>query len=343
MGVTIKDVAKEVGVAPSTVSRTLKDHPSISKETKDRVRKAMDKLGYVPNVAARNLASNFSNAVGVVFPTINTKDRAGNPFYLEIMTAINDEAVNHQLTVSVATGHNEEELLSNVELMYRQKRVDGFILLYVSEDDPVLDYLVNNSVPFTIIGQPYRYQNELSCVDNDNQVLGRTATDYLISKNHENILFVTNIKNEHFFKERYQGYRRSMEESNLKVHDYMTLAEPEDFLVLENYIKSQKITACLSVDDMFALRLVQFIQMIGLKVPDDISVISFNNSIFTTLIHPYITSIDINTEELGKVAVQEYLQQLKPETAVKKRVIIPHQLIENETVISLKHTNTYQK
>lgn len=336
MSVTIKDVAREVGVAPSTVSRALKDHPSISEETKERVRKAMDKLGYVPNVAARNLASNLSNAVGVILPALGTKDKESNPFYLEVIAAINEEASHHQMTVSLATGENQEELLKNVQLMYRQKRVDGFILLYVREDDQVLDYLVDQHVPFTIIGQPYKYHNEASCVDNDNQILGRTATQYLIDKGHSNVLFVTNTENENFFKERYLGYRRCLKEQNLKVLDYSVLKEASDFLALKDKITSSQVSACIAIDDMFALRLIQFIQLNDWSVPDDISVISFNNSIFSTLIHPYITSIDVNSKELGHLALQEFLEQLKKTDSVKKRIIIPHRLIERETVISYK-------
>ena len=90
---------------------------------------------------------------------------------------------------------------------------------------------------------------------------------------------------------------------------------------------------------MFALRLIQLLNLFNYQVPDDVSVISFNNSIFTTLLHPYITSIDVNINELGKTAIQEFLVQLKEKEGLKKRVIIPHVLIENETVKRLEIEN----
>ena len=107
MSVTIKDVAKEVGVAPSTVSRTLKDHPSISKETKERVRKAMDKLGYVPNVSAQNLANKYVNTIGVILPATSSKERSNNPFYLEMLMAMNEEASQQKVTIAIASGHSD--------------------------------------------------------------------------------------------------------------------------------------------------------------------------------------------------------------------------------------------
>lgn len=335
MSVTIKDVAREVGVAPSTVSRTLKDHPSISNETKEKVRKAMDKLGYVPNVSAQNLANKYVNTIGAILPVTCSKERKSNPFYLEMITAMNEEASQQKVTIAIASGKSEAELLENVQLMYRQKRVDGFILMYSQEDDPVLDYLVEQNVPFTVIGQPYKYHNEANCVDNDNQLLGMTATEHLIEKGHEKILFVTNNQSENFSLDRYFGYQKAMLGNQLKSYPVVPLIKPADFADFDRLVKEIKPTACIAVDDMFALRLIQMLDLLGEKVPDDISVISFNNSVFTTLLHPYITSIDVNIDELGKTAVQEFLLQLK-EKGLKKRIIIPHKLIENETVRSIK-------
>lgn len=336
MSVTIKDVAKEVGVAPSTVSRTLKDHPSISKETKEKVRKAMAKLGYVPNVSAQNLANKYVNTIGVILPVTGSKERKSNPFYLEMITAMNEEASHQKITIAIASGETRSELLENVQLMYRQKRVDGFILMYSEEDDLILDYLVTSKVPFTIIGQPYKYHNEANSVDNDNQLLGWSATQYLIEKGHKDIVFVTNNINGNFFRERYFGYEKCLKENNLESHAVLPLITPEDYAKFEKFIEEKKPSACLAIDDMFALRLIQMMNLLGYQVPDDMSVISFNNSIFTTLIHPYITSIDVNISELGKTAVTEFLAQLKQENSLKKRVIIPHTLIENETVLQYK-------
>lgn len=334
MSVTIKDVAKEVGVAPSTVSRTLQDHPSISKETKERVRKTMARLGYVPNVAAQNLAKNFANTVGVILPVMDSKERQSNPFYLEVISAMNEEARKQKVTVAIASGNTQEELLESVELMYRQKRVDGFILLYVKEKDPILDYLVKNKVPFTLVGNAYKYSNEASCVDNDNQLLGYTATKHLIDKGHQQIIFVTNNRQENFVEERFEGYLRALKEYQLPLHPEVALIETSDYSEFGTLMNDLKPTACLAIDDMFALRLIQMLNYLGYQVPDDVSLISFNSSVFTTLIHPYITSLDINTQLLGKTAVEEFLIQLKEPEAVKKRVIIPHKLIEQETVIN---------
>ena len=91
MSITVKDVAKRAGVATSTVSRVINDHPSISEETKKRVRAIMDDMGYIPNLTARNLGKQVSNAIGIILPPLDSKERLGNPFYLETIETIKDE------------------------------------------------------------------------------------------------------------------------------------------------------------------------------------------------------------------------------------------------------------
>ena len=167
MAITVKDVAKKAGVATSTVSRVINDHPSISESTKKKVRKVMDDLGYVPNMTARNLGKRISSAIGVILPPLDSKERLGNPFYLEIMEAINEEARLYDMTTAIATAKSFDVLLENVKRMHLQKQVDGFILVYSDSKDPVIDYLYENNIPFTLIGQPYQHETEIVYVDND--------------------------------------------------------------------------------------------------------------------------------------------------------------------------------
>ena len=173
MSITVKGVAKKAGVATSTVSRVINDHPSISEETKKKVRKVMNELGYTPNLAARNLGKQTASAIGVVLPPLDTKERIGNPFHLETIQIINEEANRHGMSVAVVSSKNFETSLANVERMHRQKQVDGFILTYSDKNDPIIHYLEENQIPFTLIGQPYNQEEKVVYVDNDNQLLGK--------------------------------------------------------------------------------------------------------------------------------------------------------------------------
>lgn len=119
MTVTIKDVAKLAGVNASTVSRAIHDSKAISDKTKEKVKKAMLELGYSRNAAAQTLASGKAGAIGVVFPPIENKSE--QPFFMKILTAINEAARQNNITVSIASGHSNAELLSQVKVMYQEK------------------------------------------------------------------------------------------------------------------------------------------------------------------------------------------------------------------------------
>lgn len=336
MSITVKDVAKQAGVAASTVSRVINDHPSISPETKRKVRKVMDELGYVPNLTARNLGMQIASTIGVILPPLDSKERLGNPFYLETIEAVSETAANYQMSVAVASAPDFDSLLATVERMHRQKQVDGFILTYSDQRDPVIDYLLAEKVPFTLIGQPYQHEDQITFIDNDNQLLGRQATDYLIQRGHRNILFVTNTTQENVFFERYFGYQRAMMIAGLTVHNAAAFKEPEDYIDFEAVLKKHQITALVVIDDIFAMRVMQLANMYGYRIPDDLSVISFNNSIFATLTHPYLTSMDVDVSRLGQVATQKLMEQIKAKTSEGMQIIVPHQLIPRETVMDLK-------
>src|SRR5699024_3980969 len=290
--VTIKDVAAKAGVNPSTVSRVLKDNKSISQKTKDKVRQAMAELGYVPNVAAQMLASGLTYNIGLIFPPLLTPDRLSEPFFMQILSTITSEAKLHDFTVSIATGMTVDELEEQVKLMYRQKRVDGFIVIYSDPEDPVRRYLMDNKVPFVIVGAPEGYENDITYIDNDNQLMGRRAVEYLYEKGHHNLLFVTDDLQSEVSAERYFGYLRDTEKLGLNSQPAL-LFDRREPMVIESFIqqiKEQEATALIVIADTISVRITQLLHDYQLSVPDDISIITFNNSSYSTLIHPYLTT-----------------------------------------------------
>lgn len=332
--VTLKDVAERAGVNASTVSRTLKDSSSISAKTKEKVRKAIAELGYVSNVTAARLASGLTKAVGLVLPPMTTPDRITNPFFMEILAAVNDEARQHDLTISIAIGNSLEDLFDQVSLMFKQKLVDGFIVLYSEKGDPVSQYLKENDIPFVIVGQAEELMNEVTFIDNDNQLMARTAVDYLYEKGHRRILFVTDDRGSEIYLERYFGYVRGVSHLDLPIFDSGLFDRhlPESLDDLMSHIKKNDVTAVIVIDDMLAVRFMQFLSFYGLKVPDDISMISFNNSTYARMVHPYLTSFDINIETLGRTSLQRLLRKIENRSVKAEKVIVPFELKERESV-----------
>ncbi len=328
---TIKDVAKRAGVSPSTVSRTLKDNPSISEETKVKVRAAMDELGYVPNSAAQMLATGLTHSLGVVLPPLTDRENISQPFYMEILTAINEEASCNSQVVSIATGATLEELVKQVELMHRQKRADGFIILYSETNDPVKDYLLKEKVPFVVVGAAVDNNDKVTYIDNDNKELGQEAVNYLRTKGHQKIGFVTDDLFGQVGQERYQGYIEATKEFNLETYPELVFSSKVIDSLKEN-LKSNQLTALIVKDDLIALRFIQWLNNQGIRVPEDYAIISFNNSTFSEIMHPFLTTYDINIKELGKESVLRLLDLLKNPKTKAQKITIPFKLIERESV-----------
>src|SRR5690625_4691707 len=167
MSVTIKDVAKAANVSPSTVSRVISDSPKISEQTKKRVRKVMQELGYHPNYIARSLASNKPNVIGIVFP------RSGNlafqnPFFSEVLRGITSEANVVKYGIELAAGSNKEEIYDNVVQMVQGRRVDGIIMLYSQKDDIIIKYIQKMNFTFVIIIQPTDQKECITIIDKTN-------------------------------------------------------------------------------------------------------------------------------------------------------------------------------
>lgn len=319
MAVTIKDVARRAGVNPSTVSRAIHNHSAISEKTKERVRKAMADLDYSRNSAAQMLASGKSGAIGVIFPPIENKSE--QPFFMKILTAINEEAHQNKITVSIASGHTIEELLSQVRVMYQEKRVDGFIVLYAGEADDVRDYLLAGEIPFVIVGTPIERANEMTAVDNDNKLMGAEAAQYLAGLGHKKLAFVTNTDKGEVFHERYRGFEEKIKSLGLNGQ----LLYTSESLALDN------VTALVVLDDILAIKVIQGLTERGITVPDDISVISFNNSVFASLIHPYLTTFDINIMQLGHRSVQKLLHLIADPDDFREKVTVPFELKVRES------------
>ena len=121
--------------------------------------------------------------------------------------------------------------------------------------------------------------------------------------------------------------------AGLTVHPSVVIEQPEDYLAFDAILKKSQATALVVIDDIFALRTMQLAQMYGYRIPDTLSIISFNNSIFATLTHPYLTSIDIDISELGRVAMQKLYELIHDEISSDVRLVIPHQLVKRETVV----------
>ncbi|MCH1626150.1 LacI family DNA-binding transcriptional regulator [Fredinandcohnia quinoae] len=335
MTVTIKDVAKLANVAPSTVSRVIADNPRISEETKIRVRKAMEKLGYHPNLIARSLASKSTQSIGLVMPSSADKVFQ-NPFFPEVIRGISKGAHEKEYSLYWSTGETTDEIYEGVVQMVQGRRVDGLVLLYSRFDDEVVNYLQKNNFPFVVIGKPYKDIEQITHVDNDNFRASKEVTEYLIGLGHERIAFVGGSLSLVVTIDRLLGYETAIKNAGLPNRDeYISneefLKEGGQEAITELLSLSEPPTALVVADDLMALGVVNKLDEIGKVVPDDISVVSFNNVLLTEISRPPLTSVDINIFRLGYEAAKNLIEKVEDPQEPVKRIIIPHQLIKRQS------------
>ena len=258
MAVTIKDVARLAGVSTSTVSRVCNNNPAISRETQERVRKAMAELGYEPAAPADNQPEPIK-MIGIVLPPTD-HDGYENTFSLKAIRGISQVCNQRGVASTVITGRDHEEILRSIQTLHRSGRIDGFIMLYSRKKDVVIDYLCEQGLLYVMVGKPGELAEQTICVGNDNLLAARDATDYLYNLGHRNIAYLGVRNDSVYMEERRAGYQLSMMLHNLPVTpDCCVEVEDADFdgisIVEELLDRENRPTAFLVSDDIVGLLL----------------------------------------------------------------------------------------
>lgn len=337
MAVTLKDVAALAGVSPSTVSRTCKDNPSISEETKEKVRRAMAQLGYEPGFSSQPNASSAQNTrtIGIILPP-SQKETYENAFYLEAIRGISQFCSHRQYINTVITGQNEEELLQVIQTLSRSGQVDSFILLYSRQQDQVIDYLYNEGLLYVLIGKAFQYANQTIYIDNDNVLAGQEATEYLYRLGHKKIAYLGSDSSLMFSADRKSGYQLALALHQIPQRPEYCLEVPSipknDPNPLHDLLQSSdRPTAIVVSDDILAVALERVCLELSLSIPEDLSIISFNNSLLARLTSPQLTSIDVNACQLGIEAASQIINHIENPNLLATKIIVPHHLIERNS------------
>lgn len=333
MPVTLKDVAALAGVSPSTASRACKDNPSISRETKERVRKAMEELGYEPSF--QSSSADNSKTIGIILPP-SPKESFENAFHLEVIRGVSQFCNSHRYMNTIITGQDDSEILDAISVLVKSCKVDGFIITYSKQDDPVTDYLYNEGLLYVVIGKAYRHANQTVYIDNDNVLAAQEATEHLIGLGHTNIAYLGSDSNLMFSADRKSGYQLALLSKNIPVRqenivELPFIPEENANAVHELLSREDRPTAIIVSDDIFAVALERVCIEKGISIPDDLSIISFNNSLFARLTSPQLTSIDINSVQLGIEAASQVINHIENPNLLATKIIVPHRLIERRS------------
>ncbi|WP_110926206.1 LacI family DNA-binding transcriptional regulator [Bacillus massiliglaciei] len=341
MSITIKDVAKKANVAPSTVSRVIHDSPSISERTKRKVRKVMQELGYHMNANARNLVTKSTKTIGIVMKN-SAKESLRNPFFPEVIRGIGAFCHMEGYSLSLTTGESEEAIYEDVVKMVQGRRVDGMIVLYSKKDDKVVPYLLEQQFPFVLIGKPGTETGGITFIDNENVKAARDLTHFMIGLGHRKIAYFGGSLDYEVVSDRLRGYHEALEKSKISLPEgyvkLLSLNREEGIQALEELLVLPEFpTAFVAVDILYAVILLGALTEKGIKVPEQVSVVCFNNSEIAELTSPPVTTMDVHTYQLGYEAAKCVCELILDPKIMEKSVRIPTKIIKREshqTVIS---------
>ncbi len=331
---TVNDVAKLAGVSPSTVSRVLSNNPRISKATKVRVEKCMEQLGYYPNANARSLAIKKTDAVGIIIPT-TSGDYFSNPFFSEALRGIIKAASESGYNLLLSTNTEKDEELKVIKKMINGSRVDGVILMTSKVDDECIEYLKSMGFPFSLIGSTGKKDEKINLVDNDNMLATYELTKHIIDIGRKKIAMIVGDKKLIVSKKRIEGYKKALKEFNIKVDEELLFSGSFDEKTGYDYgmeISRLKTLpdGLIVADDLVAFGAVKAFEKLNIKIPEDIAVASFNNSVLAKNSNIPLTSVDINADELGKKAMNLLVEAIE-EGTVGKRLLIPYNIFVRES------------
>jgi len=307
MEITIKDIAKMAKVAPSTVSRALNNKGRMSDATRERIRQLARELGYHPNINAKGLATNKTGNIGIV---INKRHRPESfyDFYGTIIMGVEEviEKQGYHLIFSSTDGG------PSVPRCVEERRVDGLILMGCDISEELVLLLRDNQVPLVLV------DNHVEGVDSvaiDNVGGAYKAVEYLIRLGHRKIGFIAERLSDLSFEERFEGYKLALKEYGLQ-YDPDLVAEgltPPDhgYVAMKNLLKRGTPPAVFAANDSTAAGAIKAIKENGLRVPDDIAVIGFDDG--PTALHtvPLLTTVKVFREKMARVAAKRLMELIE--------------------------------
>lgn len=330
MKVTIYDVAKKANVSISTVSKVINKKGKISKETQHRVFQAIEELNFQPSVVASALTSKRALCIGMLVPDLS------NPFFAEMVRSV--EEVGHQLGYQLMicyTNNNQQEEENYISLL-RKKRVDGIILATGMRKGTLTDELNQSAIPVAVMARDIP-ELEVDTVLVDDYMGGYLAASHLIELGHKRMAVISEDLNVTSSQERKRGFLKAMK-------DHELLAEPEWFPVSDSSIdvgreaarellrNPQRPTAIFAFNDLLAVGVIQAAKEMNIKIPDELSIVGFDNTIFATIIDPPLTTIAQPVQDMGRHVMEVLNENITVRQSLKRRILLmPNLIVRNTT------------
>ena len=309
--ITIYDIAKVLGVSIATVSRALKDNPAVSKSTRKKILQTAKKMGYRPNNFASNLRTQKTHTIGIIIHELNSN------FIISVLTGV--EMVTAEAGYDLIIAHSSETAkkeVANVHNLFH-KRVDGLIasLAYDTEDLSHFDPFIKKGTPVVYFDRVDDNAVGLKVVI-DNVKAGFIATEHLIRQGCRDIVHITASLKRNVYADRLMGYRQALLDNGLPYREDRVmvddLSREAAIAAAQRILKMQpRPDGVFVTNDFCASVCMQKLKEEGVRIPEDIAVVGFNNDVICQIVEPRLTTIDYPGREIGEVAARHLIGLLK--------------------------------
>ncbi len=324
---TIIDIAKRLGVAPSTVSRALSDHPDVRKSTKDQIKKLAKELNYSPNPIARSLQSNRTTTIGVIVPEIK------HDFFASAISGIEEVAYESGYTIIVCQSNEsyEREVVNTHALMHH--RVAG-VIVSISQCTKCGDHfqdLIKRKIPLVFFDRVCEDVNASKVVIDDTKS-AFDAVSYLVKRGYKRIAHLAGPKELGICIRRKNGYLDALKKVGLDAPGgfvrYGGLHEEDGYKSMDAMLKEGSVPdAIFAVNDPVAIGAFQKIKEAGLRIPNDIAIVGFSNNRITALVDPPLTTVNQPSFEMGKRAAQILVDTIEDGSLEPRTLTLDTELI----------------
>ena len=331
--VTLREVARAAGVHPGTASRALNEatRSLVRPETVERVVAAASALGYRPNYLARSFKTRQTRSVGVVIPDIN------NPLFPPMVLGIEDRLTTEGYVTLLANTQNEAQRRERIFAEMLERHVDGLIVATAQREDPELVELAQDGIAVVLLNRVVE-DRSFSSVSADDGAGVRAVVDHLVGLGHERIAHVAGPQSMSTGLARYQGFLTSMHAAGRRAEPDL-VAAATSFTIAEGERCATALlesggapTAIFAANDMLALGCYSALERAGLRCPEDVSVVGFNDMPFIDRLNPPLTTVRIPHYELGAQAAQLLVDQLhQPHEPLRVLLLVPSLVVRGST------------
>jgi DNA-binding LacI/PurR family transcriptional regulator len=328
---TVWAVAALAGVSKTTVSRVLTGSPRVSPEARAAVEKAIEKLNFVPNRAARALVNRRADTLALVVSEPETR-LFSEPFFAGTVRGINDELALTDFAFVLLSAEGNP---SKIERYIMNGHADGVILMSLHGSDPLVRLLANSRTPVVLVGRPFPGE-EVPYVDADNRAGAAAAVRHLIERGRQQIASIAGPPDMPVGVDRLEGFHMALSEAGRKAPRRMVadgdFSEDSGEIAMKKLLKqSPALDAVFAASDLMAIGAMRALRAAGRSIPGDVAVVGFDDSHTARLTDPQLTSVRQPMEEIGRAAARLLLNEVRNPGSRAQRVIVPTELIVRDS------------